>query len=214
MGAPATLILVRHAHTDCADNGHVLLCGRYDAPISTLGWQQVSALQQRLRAEDSFAAVYTSPLKRAAATASAGPPQLPRRLLRSLAEINCGRLDGLPLARVRAEYADIWRRNCAQNDPGFRWPGGESYAQFRRRVLRVMRQLGLKHPGGRILVFTHAGVVTQIVGSIVGQSPARWDRYRPGNASITELLFEDGHFDVIRFDDRDHLSGSIAHPLF
>jgi broad specificity phosphatase PhoE len=214
VGAPATLILVRHAHTDCTSNGHALLCGRYDSALSPFGWLQVSALRQRLQADNAIAAVYTSPLKRAVGTASAANSHLQPRLLHSLAEINCGRLDGLPLARVQNEYPDVWRRNCAQDDPRFRWPGGESYERFRRRVLRILRRLGFRHQGNRVLVFTHAGVVNQVLGYLVGQSAARWDIYRPGNASLTELLFDRDRFEVVRFDDRDHLSAATARQPF
>ena len=214
MGAPATLVLVRHAHTDCTSNGHALLCGRYDSALSPLGWRQVAALRRRLQAENTIAAVYTSPLKRALGTASAATWHAHPRILHSLAEISCGRLDGLPLARVQTEYADVWRRNCAQDDPRFRWPGGESYEQFRRRVLRILRVVSLRHQGDRVLVFTHAGVVSQVLGYIRGQSAARWDNYRPGNASITELLFDGHKFEVVRFDDRDHLLAATARQPF
>jgi broad specificity phosphatase PhoE len=123
----ATLILVRHAHADCTRNGQALLCGRYDSALSPLGCQQVSALRHRLRNEHGISAVYTSPLRRAMGTAAATPNQFQPRVLSSLAEIDCGCIDGLPLNRVEAEYSDLWRRNCAQDDPSFRWPGGESY---------------------------------------------------------------------------------------
>jgi broad specificity phosphatase PhoE len=212
VGTHATLILVRHAHTDCTSNGHNLLCGRYDSGISPLGWLQVTALRQRLRSEGPFSAAYTSPLKRAIGTASAAPAQLQPRILHSLAEIDCGRLDGLPLSHVQREYSDLWRRNCAQADPNFRWPDGESYARFRRRVLRAVHRIALRNQGERVLLFTHAGVINQIIGSVVGQSAARWENYRPANAALTELVFDGQNCEIVRFDDREHLSVANAHP--
>jgi alpha-ribazole phosphatase/probable phosphoglycerate mutase len=80
--------------------------------------------------------------------------------------------------------------------------------------LRILRRLGLKHQGDRVLVFTHAGVVNQVLGCVVGQTAARWGIYRPGNASITELRFDGEKFEVVRFDDRDHLSSAIARQPF
>ncbi|MCW5981847.1 MAG: histidine phosphatase family protein [Bryobacteraceae bacterium] len=211
----ATLLLVRHAHTDCRNNGHSLLCGRHDAPLSALGWRQVETLRGALKNGVPVDAVYTSPLRRAMATATAAPPRLlpHARALRSLAEINCGLVDGMPLARLKVDYPELWQRNWAQDDPSFRWPGGESYEQMRRRVLRAARCLGSRHLGQRILLFTHAGFVNQLLGAVAGQSPARWDNFRPANASITELRFDGRRFEVVRFDDRSHLpAASICPP--
>jgi broad specificity phosphatase PhoE len=209
----ATLIAVRHANTDATVGGQPVLCGRFDSPLSPGGWAEVDALRRRLRDEPA-AAAYCSPLRRARDTASAAPSGIVGglRYLTSLAEVSCGSLDGLPLSLVRAEHAELWRRNCAQDDAGFRWPGGESYCQLRRRVLRIFRCIGARHLGERALIFTHAGVINQIMGAIAGQSAARWENFRPANASITELRFDGDRFAVVRFDDRAHLPAASSDP--
>lgn len=213
MGPFATLIVVRHAHTEAAIDGQPVLCGRFDSPLSPTGWAEVDALRRCLR-DETAAAVYSSPLRRARETASAAPPELLARVryLNSLAEVSCGSLDGLPLTRVRTEHADLWRRNCEQDDATFRWPGGESYQQLRRRALRIVRCIGARHLGQRVLLFTHAGVINQVMGAIAGQSAARWENLRPANASITELRFDGTRFDVVRFDDRAHLPAASSGP--
>jgi alpha-ribazole phosphatase/probable phosphoglycerate mutase len=55
------------------------------------------------------------------------------------------------------------------------------------------------------LIFTHAGVVNQILGAIAGQSPARWENFRPHNTALTvvEWFGESGR--AVQFDDREHL---------
>lgn len=207
--------MIRHAHAECTSNGQPLLCGRYDSSLSPLGKFQVTALARRLAGEPQAAAVYSSPLRRTLATARSVPEPLysALRRLNSLAEINCGWLDGMPLATVRRDYPDVWHGNTAQQDPEFQWPGGESYTRFRHRVLRVLCSLGRTHLGSKILVFTHAGVINQAIGAIVGQTAARWENYRPGNASITELLFNGQRFELVRFDDCAHLSAASMHQL-
>jgi broad specificity phosphatase PhoE len=125
--------------------------------------------------------------------------------LNSLAEIHCGEFEGRPIEDVRASYPGLWARNQAQNDEHFYWPGGETYRAFRRRVLRAIRAIAAKHAGGTALVFTHAGVVNQVLGSIAGQSAARWENYRPHNTGLTIVEWSDGGGRVICFDDRDHL---------
>jgi broad specificity phosphatase PhoE len=105
---------------------------------------------------------------------------------------------------VQSQYPDLWRRNESQEDPDFRWPEGESYAEFRRRSLAVLSDLAAAYPGGRILVFTHSGLVSQVIGWVKGLSPAKWSCFRPGTCSLTELSWGD-RCAVVRFDDRDHV---------
>jgi broad specificity phosphatase PhoE len=209
----ATILLIRHAHIDCSDGEQALLCGRYDACLSERGREQIRALREQLLDERPLTAVYSSPLRRALNSARAAPPEIAHtvRTLNSLREIDCGILEGMPLSRVEKEYPATWRQNNSQNDEDFSWPGGESYRRFRRRVLRVLNCLARTHLNERVLVFTHAGVINQAIGSINGQTPARWENYRPPNASITELLWSREGPRLVRFGDCRHLSAS-SHP--
>lgn len=201
-----TLLLVRHAHT--RDNGGSRaprLVGRYDAPLSSLGEKQVERLRGALAGESAEAA-YTSPLRRTMATARALPERLPPVLLDSLQEISCGEFDGWLVTDVQQQHPDLWQRNLAQNDDLFRWPGGETYARFRARVLRTVRALAGRHCGGRVVAVTHAGFISQLLGCLAGVKPSRWEQFRPGNASITEVRWgTDDEASVVRYDDRGHL---------
>ena len=201
------MVLVRHADVDCSASGSPLLCGWHDAPLSSAGYKQLELLRYRLALEPRFAALYSSPLQRASETASAAPGYLlpSLRLLDSLREIHCGVVEGLTLERVKADFADCWQHNLLQNDDGFRWPGGETYRRFRMRVVRAIGAIARLHPGNSVLIVTHAGVVNQILGTIAGQSAARWENFRPGNASVTEVWWGSGCGEVESFDDRAHL---------
>jgi broad specificity phosphatase PhoE len=207
VSSPAHLFLIRHAETDCGSNGRALLCGSHDADLSEQGRRQVALLRARLAAEGAFAALYSSPLRRAVATAQAAPPPLLSSLrpVRSLAEIHCGEVEGQSFEDIRKCLPEYWLRNEAQADDLFAWPGGETYRLFRRRVLRALRAIAEKHAGQSVLVFTHAGVVNQVLGFVAGQSAARWENFRPANTAITELLWSGDTGQVLRFDDRSHL---------
>jgi broad specificity phosphatase PhoE len=122
-----------------------------------------------------------------------------------LQEIDCGVLDGLPLEDVKQRFPLLWERNLRQQDEHFRWPGGESYHEFRCRCLRAVRLLARRHAGARVAVVTHAGVISQILGTIAGTSAAQWERFRPGNAAVTELEWRKGSATLVRFDDCTHL---------
>ena len=213
---PTTLVLIRHGHV--ADNDQrrdARLSGWFDAPLSPLGWAQAERLRARLEAIAPVVdALYASPLRRARDTADVLAPALGirPRLVGSLREISCGRVDGLPLARVQQRRPDLWRRNLTQEDDDFRWPGGESYRDFRARALRAVRTIAARHAGGRVVIVTHAGVITQVLGALHGLAAARWGAFVAGNGSISEVQWSGDAGRVLRFDDRAHLVGLLPAP--
>lgn len=205
---PALLVLVRHGHTAGNDAGRrVRMSGRTDLPLSPLGRRQAEVLSAALRAGPRAAAVHASPLARALDTARglAGPHLGPLRLAPDLQEIDCGEVDGLPVGEVEERYPDLWRANRRQDDPGFRWPGGESYAELRARILAALSRIAGAHAGERVVVVTHAGVIAQALGFLHDVGPERWERFRPGNCSLTEVWWRQGSGRLVRFDERSHL---------
>jgi broad specificity phosphatase PhoE len=205
-----SLILIRHGHVADNDGGvEARLCGWFDPPLSSLGEAQVGRLRARFAGDMGIDALYSSSLRRAVDTARAlgdavdGQPIL----VDSLREIHCGLLDGQLLNHVRLSYPDLWQRNLAQTDETFGWPGGETYQAFRHRVVSALHDIIASHPGGRVAIVTHAGVISQIAGLLTGQSAARWDTFRAGNASVTELHWSGRGCEIVRFDDRSHLKG-------
>lgn len=184
------LILIRHGHTAGNSVGPaVRMSGWTDLPLSERGRREVEALGRALASGAPFAAIVSSPLVRAWETArvlsSAGLGELQR--VDELREIHCGEVDGLPFEEVQERYPQLWAANLRQTDPDFRWPGGESYREFRERSLRGVRSIAARHEGRRVAVVTHAGVISQIVGFLHGVNPAEWERFRPENASLTEI---------------------------
>ncbi len=205
---PTRLILIRHGHT--ASNGGgagALLGGRTDVPLSPRGRDEVQRLRERLRGSAPFTAIVSSPLRRAwdtaAALRAAGLGDV--RSCPALQEIDCGELDGLPLREVEHRFPDLWEKNRGQTDERFRWPGGESYREVRARGLRAVRALALAHRGRRLVLVTHAGVVSQILGFLAGVNPARWECYRPRHTTLTEIDWMRGSGTIVTFDDGAHL---------
>jgi broad specificity phosphatase PhoE len=195
------LVLIRHAHV-AANSVDTIICGWHDPPLSSIGEKQVAQLQDTLR-HSRFAAVYSSDLVRARQTAVAAANEINAvRYLRSLREIHCGDCEGVPIAEVQKCDPDLWCRNLAQNDPDFRWPGGESYRSFRSRVITAITGIASRHPGEKVAIVTHAGVVSQLLGLLHGQPACVWESHRPGNASLTRIGVTHGRADVLSFDER------------
>ncbi len=186
------------------------MSGWTDVPLSPFGRQQIELLGAELSKQLAFAAIYTSPLRRAVDTARelSQSGLGPLRACDSLREIDCGAVDGLPIEAVRRAHPTAWAANLRQTDEDFRWPGGESYREFRRRALSGIRQIAERHPGERVAVVTHAGVISQVIGWLHGISAARWEPFRPGNASLTTVEWSGNAGWLVSFNQRFHLRAS------
>lgn len=202
------LVLIRHGQT--ASNGadpNPVMSGWADLPLSPTGWRQARALGQHFLGSRDVDGVYCSPLQRAHATARQIHQEnwAPLRCLEALREIHCGQVDGLPITEVRHRYMACWEENMRQDNPDFRWPGGESYRELRERSLAALDRIAREHPGQRILIVTHCGLISQVIGWLHGLSPAQWEKFRPGNGSLTELDWGPSGPRLVNFDDRRHL---------
>jgi alpha-ribazole phosphatase/probable phosphoglycerate mutase len=110
----------------------------------------------------------------------------------------------MPLEQLQREFPNVWARNQAQVEDTFAWPGGETYAHFRARVLNGLNGVAADYPSGRVTVVTHAGVVSQVLGAVKGRSACVWQPDRPRPLSGTEVLWEDGQpRAVLSFNDPD-----------
>jgi broad specificity phosphatase PhoE len=205
------LILIRHGHT-AANGGEgdsMRLSGWTDVPLSPLGHRQAELAGRQLGVEEPIAALYASPLQRARDTAAyvQRATGAPLTLEAGLREIGCGAADGRTVEEVREAFPLAWERNARQDDDDFRWPGGgESYRDFRARSLAAISGIADRHPGQRVAIVTHTGVITQVLGALEGRAPAEWQACRAGNCSITRLEWRRGRARLLAFDDREHLA--------
>lgn len=206
MSPAARLILIRHGHTSSNSSGGLRMSGWTDTSLSEQGRRQVACLARRMSSEPA-SVLYASPLLRALETAGpvAEAAGAALRLEPDLREIHCGAVDGWPVEEVQRLYPELWEANLRQEDEGFRWPGGESYRELRERSLGAFRRIAAAHPGERVLVVTHAGVISQIVGSLRGTGPARWECHRPENCSLTATDWEGESGRLVSFNDCAHL---------
>jgi alpha-ribazole phosphatase/probable phosphoglycerate mutase len=184
------------------------MSGWTDLPLNPTGLQQRERLHRRFLAEKEIEAIYSSPLQRArsTATAIAEATGLMPRFDPDLREIHCGEVDGQPIAFVKQRFPELWNLNLSQLDDQFRWPAGESYREFRERCVRALDRIAEAHAARRVILVTHAGVVTQVLGAIHGLRPARWEPFRPENTSLTEIHWQAGAGELLSFNDHRHLT--------
>ena len=194
------LVLIRHAATD-ADSR---LCGSFDVALAPAGRVQIEAMLRKRRTTASPDALYTSTLRRASEVADAlgRAWALEPRPAEWAREIHCGELEGMPLDHIQRLFPDLWTRNAAQDDDAFAWPGGEAYADFRARVVAGLGATAGAHDGGRVVVVTHAGVISQTLGVIRNRGAAVWEPDRPDPFTATEVVWRDGHLtSILTYND-------------
>lgn len=202
--------VVRHGESTWNADGRYQ--GQTDVPLSHIGILQAATLAERLTGQ-SFAAVYSSDLLRASQTAQtvaerlAGAPTV--QLDPGLREINVGELSGLVISDIRAKYPDYL--TALQADPwATRRPGGESMEDLFTRCGDAFHAIRARHPGQRVLVFTHGGVVRVAVGLALGGVPANaWARLSVSNTSISRVLLGADSGALLGFNDDAHLENLI-----
>jgi broad specificity phosphatase PhoE len=153
----ARLVVVRHADTDWTHSGQHT--GRTDLPLNDAGRAKALTLRGPL-GRWSFAAVWSSPLLRAAETARlAGFEPLERD---ELMEWDYGDYEGLTSEQIRDRRPDwdLWRDGC---------PGGEDAAKLASRADAVLASLPA---AGDVLVFSHGHMLRVLTARWLGLAAA------------------------------------------
>jgi len=114
------------------------MLGSTDTPLSDRGCADAEQLARLLASRSDLRVVYTSPLRRAAQTASrilqANRPVI---ILESLAEISYGPWEGKTWDDIEAADPDLAQKKI-DDWFGTVVPGAEQWDQFRRRVHRAL----------------------------------------------------------------------------
>jgi probable phosphoglycerate mutase len=179
-----TFLLVRHAAHDWLGRG---LAGRLpNVHLNDQGRRDAQSLVQRLEGVP-VDAIYCSPQPRTQQTAQplAAARRLPLHVHAAFDEVDFGDWMGRSFDELRLD-ANAWtqwveRRGSAQP------PGGEPFAQVPRRALAGLHRLRAEHPGGQVVVVSHADVIKAMVASCLGMSLDHLERFEIAPASVTVL---------------------------
>ncbi|HEY7627998.1 MAG TPA: histidine phosphatase family protein [Ilumatobacteraceae bacterium] len=195
------LLLVRHAlplRRECVD-------GPADPDLSPDGHAQAEHLATYLSSEH-LDAIYASPLRRAYQTAEAiaAGRDLDVDVCDGIVEFDRGFGEYVPAEELKAE-----------NDPRFHavingdWDNDDETAeQFRERVVRAVEELIGAHPGQRIAVVCHGGVINSFLCHVIGLE-RRSGFFYPNYTSISRVAAaRDGLRSVITINETPHLRGT------
>ncbi len=197
------LLFIRHGETDW--NRRQCFQGQLDVPLNGNGLEQARRLGERLKA-DPHDALFSSDLSRAQQTAApvAAAWAMQPVLVPGLREQKFGIWEGLDFPTIQARYADLWPLWLEQH-ADFAVPGGESLNQFHARVLAAVKDLAAQHPGRRLAVVTHGGVLDMLWRTANGVSLTGLRQCAIPNTGLNRLRWVGGMLVVDQWADDEHV---------
>ena len=198
------LTFVRHGETVWNLEGRMQ--GHMDSALSELGLAQARAVAEAL-AGQPFDAIYSSDLGRARRTAdiSAERIGLEVRADAGLRERNLGLFQGLTGAECGERHPEEYAR-FRSGDPDYVIPGGESVRQRIDRAVACGDEIARRHPGGRIVLVAHGGVLDAFFRHTLGLDIAAPRRYSLYNAAINVFFVADGQWRLDTWGQTSHLA--------
>ena len=149
------LLLIRHALPVRIDEGAVE--GPADPGLADLGRGQAGALAEWL-AEETIDALWCSPMRRARETATpvAARLRLDPIVDDGLAEYDRDAASYIPIEELKAAGDPRWREVPEQPE------------HFRGVVVETVERIVVAHPGQRVAVVCHGGVVNAYAANVLG----------------------------------------------
>jgi len=196
------LLLVRHGESIW--HGENRYAGRTGIPLSLRGLEQAQPLGD-WAASARVTAIWVSPFLRARQTAE--PAERATGLSAvvdpRLQEVSFGRGEGFTRAEMERAFPEALVRFEA--DPVANpLPGGENPREAAERAVACFREIGGKHPNGRVLVVTHKTVIRLTLCSLMGVPLSQYRRVFPYiiNAALSEICIDGRSSSLLSFNAR------------
>jgi len=181
-----------------------------DPPLSERGLMQAEALGGWLSTRP-IAAIYASPLRRAFQTAAAvakgqGRPPDSITVMNDLREVEIFR--DIPQDKTAVEVfgrdllAGMRRRMMVEKSWDV-YPASEPSLEFRRRAINAVEAVIARHPGERVAVVCHGGVINAYIGHVIG---SKYDMFfRPAHTSVSVVAAAEDRRALHALNDLRHL---------
>jgi probable phosphoglycerate mutase len=173
------LLLIRHARPEREENPD----GRpADPPLDAVGRAQAQALARWL-ARETLDAIYASPLRRARETATplVASRGFALRIDDGLAEFDRGEASYIPLEERRRRDPAAFREFASRGPYA-----GRDLGPFRATVAAAVEAAARAHPGGRIALVCHGGVINAFAAQILGLTDTIF--FEPAYTSVSRFL--------------------------
>lgn len=174
------LTLIRHTRLAIASG---VCYGQSDIDVATSFSDEVAVLNAKLF-NNTFDAIYTSPLQRCAKLAlmlNAGESKQDNRLQ----ELNFGDWELKPWDDIPRDIFDQWAHDYAHLAP----PNGETFNQLQQRGIEFLNEMLSHYPNGQIAVVTHGGMIRALLAYALNVPLKGLFRFVIDYGSLTQLEF-------------------------
>ncbi len=186
-GGPTRLLLLRHGQTELSVQRRY--SGRGNPELTEVGRSQAADAARYLAQKGGIAAVISSPLHRAHATATAAADALGLNVAvdENLTETDFGEWEGLTFPEAAKSHPDVhgrWLR-----DTSLAAPGGESFDEVGQRVHRARDRIVAEYPGATVLVVSHVTPIKTLLRLALDAGPSILYRMHLDLASLSIAEF-------------------------
>ena len=179
--------------------------GIADPELADDGFEQARHLANYL-ATESIDALYASPLRRAVQTAEAvaAVKSLPIIIVDGVAEWDRNSSEYIPVEELKAAGDPRWHAMVRGE-----WTvHEESPEEFAARVIGSLEVIIDSHPGQRVAVSCHGGVINAYLSHVLGL-PVSQGFFYPNYTSIHRVIASrGGHRSVVTINETSHLRGT------
>jgi probable phosphoglycerate mutase len=194
-------------------NLHRICLGHTDLDLTDLGHEQAKKTAEAL-ADVDFDAVYSSDLIRAVHTAEPHALKRAKSVEKSelFRELYFGDWENASVSYLKEHHHEQFMIGWRQNFGTFTAPNGESVVEMAERMAEGLRICACAHPGGNILVASHAAAIRALWGKISGLEPCEWaDAYPfPTNASYSVIEYDNGVLRPVSYSNDAHLGELVT----
>jgi probable phosphoglycerate mutase len=207
------LLLVRHGQTEW--NVTERFRGRADIPLDAAGLAQAERTADRIAGEWTPAAVYSSPLLRALATAKAiaRPFSLQPQAEPGLIDIDYGKWQGRSPEEVRGGWPELLQA-WYETPHRVKMPEGESLQDLKARGLKAVRAIGARHDGATVVLVGHTVINRVILLGVLGLGLGRFWNLRQDTCAINAVEMEGNRFVLVSMNDTCHLKRQSPTGIF
>ena len=192
------IVLVRHGLPLRVE----LETGIADPELAAEGHEQAEKMAAYLGVED-VEAIYVSPLRRALETARPLCKALGLDALISegVAEFDRNSREYVPVEELRATNDPRWEKLLRGE-----WDGvDEDPSIFKARVVATVEDMIARHPGGRVVVVCHGGVINQYLAHVLGIE-THVGFFYPKYTSIHRVMAaRSGQRSIVSINEASHL---------
>jgi broad specificity phosphatase PhoE len=176
--------------------------GIADPELAAEGHEQAAKMAAYLGVED-VEAVYVSPLRRALETARPLCKVLGLEAVVSegVAEFDRNSREYVPVEELRASNDPRWEKLLRGE-----WDGvDEDPSIFKARVVATVEDMIARHPGGRVVVVCHGGVINQYLAHVLGIE-THIGFFYPKYTSIHRVMAaRSGQRSIVSINEASHL---------